>query len=69
MYYEINVSLNGSHFFATSKRSIKDIHQAKRVLTAIVNKFPLRQGYKVTISKYDESGIEFDSKKFLSNDL
>ena len=39
MYYEINVSLNGSHFFATHERSINCKDQLKRVYAALAETF------------------------------
>lgn len=39
-YYEINVSKNGTHLFATAPRSICNTAQLKKVLRIITEKFP-----------------------------
>jgi hypothetical protein len=49
MYYEINVSLNGVHFFATSPRSITSKAELKKVYAIFKEKFPASEGYKLTV--------------------
>lgn len=49
MGYEINVSLNGKHFFATHGRSIRNTWELKKVLSAFKEKFPPEEGYKITV--------------------
>jgi hypothetical protein len=56
MYYEINVSLNGVHFFATAERSITDQRKLKVVLEKIVSKFPTEEGYLVSVSYNEVTG-------------
>lgn len=56
MYYEICVSLNGRHLFATAERSITDIHKAETVYKLFKEKFPETDGYKITVSKWDKVG-------------
>lgn len=62
MYYEICVSLNGRHLFATAERSITDIHKANTVYKLFKEKFPEADGYKITLTKWDKVGkfIEVD---------
>lgn len=60
MYYEINVSLNGKHFFATHERSIRSEAELRRVLPAIVEKFPESEGYKVSVTKWETIGKEIE---------
>lgn len=50
MIYEINVSLNGQHFFATAPRSLTCEKHARHVFAEIQAKFPKDDGYKVTIT-------------------
>lgn len=50
MTYEINVSLDGTHLFATHKRSVDSLRQLKRVYPVIMDKFPECEGYEVTVS-------------------
>lgn len=49
MYYEINVSLNGRHFFATAPRSIDNLERAQQVYDVFKIKFPESDGYKIDI--------------------
>ena len=56
MYYEINVSLNGKHLFATAERSITDIHKANTVCKLFKEKFPEEEGYKITMTKWEKVG-------------
>lgn len=60
MYYEINVSLNGKHFFATSDRSIRDEQRLKVVLPEIIARFPRGQGYIVNVTRYELNGYPVD---------
>ncbi len=56
MYYEINVSLNGSHFFATAERSIKNIRELEIIYNIFKEKFPEEEGYNIMITKWDTIG-------------
>ena len=56
MYYEINVSLNGKHLFATAERSITDIHKANMVYNLFKEKFPKEDGYEIRVTKWDKVG-------------
>lgn len=53
MYYDINVSLNGRHFFATAPRSIDNLEKAQRVYDVFKIKFPESAGYKITVTRYE----------------
>ena len=50
MYYEINVSKDGSHFFATSKRSLSTSQKTKELTKLFLEKFPEEEGYKISVS-------------------
>ena len=56
MNYEINVALNGKHFFATAERSIRDEHHAAVVLVLFQEKFPTADGYSITCTRWDKVG-------------
>jgi len=56
MYYEINVSLNGNHFFATAERSATTEYEARRLFTEIKNRFRKEDGYNVTCTLWDKFG-------------
>lgn len=47
MYYEINVVLNGKHFFATSERSITTKDKLLETMKVFKRKFPEREGYSI----------------------
>lgn len=65
MHYEINVSRNGVHFFATHKRSIGNEFELKRVLSVLVAKFPASEGYEVYAEKIETTGTKIDVEKTL----
>lgn len=56
MYYEINITLNKKHFFATAERSITDKYKLKEVYDVLKEKFPQKDGYDVTITRYETVG-------------
>jgi len=53
MGYEINVSQNGRHLFATHERSMstKSLEQALDMMHMMTEKFPKRDGYRVTMTE------------------
>lgn len=57
MYYEINVALNGQHYFATAKRSLTDELAARGMYAVFCDKFPESAGYRVSLTQWKESGI------------
>lgn len=57
MYYEINVSLNGKHFFATSERSITNDEKLKEVYYTFKEKFPESEG---SVEKWEKIGYIID---------
>jgi len=56
MWFEIIVSKDGTHFFATAKRSITTVEQAKEVYRVFKRKFSPYDGYKITVSRWQETG-------------
>lgn len=60
MYYEINVSLNGRHFFATSEHSVQDAYKAESLYKVFLKKFPESEGYRVTVTKWETKGHQTD---------
>ncbi len=53
MGYEINVSQNGRHLFATHERSMSNklLEQALDMMHLMCDKFPESEGYKVTMTE------------------
>ena len=60
MYYEINVDLNGKHFFATTGRSIYNVEELRQVYNVFKEKFPESEGYKISVVKYETIGSVID---------
>lgn len=60
MYFEINVSLNGHHLFATSERSIQYTGKAESLYRLFLKKFPESEGYRVTVTRMEKTGHATD---------
>lgn len=60
MTYEINVSKNGAHYFATHERSLMTLKDAMQLATHFSTVFPEDEGYKVTLKKYETIGREIE---------
>ena len=56
MYYEINVSLNGKHLFATDERSITSRERMEEVYKLFEQKFPKSEGYTLDVTLWVKSG-------------
>ena len=65
MYYEINVSLNGQHLFATAKRSITNKIALEVIYRIFKEKFPQEEGYNITVS-YNETRGTFVDMEYLN---
>lgn len=60
MYYEINVSKDGKHLFATAERSITVEWEAERIYKLFKEKFPESEGYKISITRWEKVGKTID---------
>lgn len=60
MFYEINIALNGRHFFATAERSITDRATLKKVYSVLSLKFPKDEGYEILVTQYIRVAEEID---------
>ena len=60
MHYEINVSLNGMHFFATHARSITDLAKCRKVYDSLRVAFPESEGYEIAVQYIETSGRYVD---------
>lgn len=60
MYYEINVSKDGKHLFATAERSITNNLKAEKVYNLFKEKFPESDGYKIDITYWEKVGKTVD---------
>lgn len=62
-YYEINVSLNGKHLFATAPRSCTIRCEYEKVLNILKRKFPESEGYEVTATYWNCNGQPLETKR------
>ena len=67
MYYEINVSKNGRHFFVTAERSITTLTQAEGLYMVFKEKFPESEGYKISVTHWENIGrtINMEEEKII----
>lgn len=56
MYYEINVSLNGKHLFATAEHSITNETKMEDIYKLFLEKFPENEGYKLDVTRWEKAG-------------
>ena len=56
MGYEINISLDGKHLFATHERSVTNVRKLQEVLPILMEKFPSSEGYKITVTEWRKIG-------------
>lgn len=56
MYYEINVSKDGKHYFATAERSILDMDKLRTVYNHFKKLFPESEGYKLSALRRKHTG-------------
>jgi hypothetical protein len=63
VYYEINVSLNGRHYFATHERSLTDSEKAVHAYWDLVDRFPKSQGFEVTMTQMKCVGYDATPKR------
>ena len=68
MYYEINVSLNDKHFFATDKRSITNKRALKEVYNVFKEKFPPEEGYDIIVSLTETTGRYIDMEEYFDKE-
>jgi len=62
MAYEINVALNGTHYFATHDRSLTTQYekQLKEIFEDFKQRFPESEGFNVTITYYETRGTRLE---------
>lgn len=62
MSYELNVALNGTHYFATADRSIKTIDQVIAISEDFKKRFPKSEGFEISLSYHPEIGYGLSLK-------
>ncbi len=61
MWYEINVSKDGRHYFATHKRSISTIEKATDIRDRLKLAMPEEEGYAYTITQWQTTGVDVEN--------
>lgn len=67
MSYEINVSQNGKHVFATADRSIVTEAECKKVAKLFEKVFPKEEGYEINVTCWRRTGECINLKKLLES--
>lgn len=57
MWYEINVSKDGKHYFATHERSITTIDKAVEIRDRLKTAMPEEEGFKYSITQCQTTGV------------
>lgn len=52
MYYQINVSQNGKHYFATAEHSLRNENTALDMADHFRELFPKSEGYEIRITRH-----------------
>ena len=63
--YEINVSKDGRHFFATSERSLRNDSELIAVYPIIAEKFPEAEGYRISVTRHYEYNRGVDINRIM----
>jgi hypothetical protein len=63
MSFEINLSLNGRHLFATHKRSMQSVFEVPEVYRIIAAKFPASEGFGISLTEMPEIHYGADMEK------
>jgi hypothetical protein len=58
MSYEINISKNGKHYFATAERSLTTLGESTKLYNELKEFYPESQGFKISLTKWETKGKE-----------
>jgi|LakMenE01Jun11ns_1017448.scaffolds.fasta_scaffold9950417_4 hypothetical protein len=58
MPYEINISKNGKHYFATAERSLTTLGESTKLYNELKEFYPESQGFKLSLTKWETIGKE-----------
>ena len=61
MWYEINVSKDGKHYFATHERSITTINKAVEIRDRLKKAMPEKEGFEYTITQWQKTGVKIEN--------
>lgn len=66
MGYEINISKNGKHYFATADRSLgHDIKKTKQIYQELKSLYPEDKGFKLSVTLWNHVGSNIDMEEEL----
>lgn len=68
MHYEINVSKNGVHYFATHKRSLDYKEKAMEMARHFEKVFPEKEGYCIDMTFVSTTGETINPKAWRTKD-
>jgi hypothetical protein len=60
MHYMINVANAAGHLFATAPHSCQSPREMRRVWGEITKRFPESEGFKVTVTRWENTGRQID---------
>lgn len=63
MRYEINISFDGEHLFATHERSLTNEARARQVYNLFLQKFPKSKGYEIEMTLWNCTGTIVETTK------
>jgi hypothetical protein len=61
MWYEINVSKDGKHYFSTHERSIGTIDRAVEIRDRLKKAMPEEEGFRYTITQWKTTGVKVEN--------
>ena len=61
MWYEINISKDGKHYFATDKRSITTLARALDIRERLRKAMPEEEGFSYNITQWHTTGVEISN--------
>jgi hypothetical protein len=61
MWYEINVSKDGKHYFATHERSIGTVSKAVEIRDRLKKAMPEEEGFEYTITQRQTIGVKIEN--------
>lgn len=56
MNFEINISHQGKHLFATTERSLHNMEDTRKLYQLLKRKFRKEQGYEITVTMLQHIG-------------
>ena len=67
MHFEINVSKNGKHLFATAPRSLTTMSELRSLYSLLRLRFPSEEGYECQAHRIETTGYFLDEETLHGN--